>query len=170
MMWGITGTPGTGKSSIARELEKRGFRVGHVHDTVKDYVVGDDPERGTRVVDVERWAEGFGHIDGIIEGHIAHYLPCNAVVVLRCRPDLLEARLASRGYPEVKIRENVEAEALDVILIETLEVHPPDHVYELDTTSLSVEEAADRIEEFIRGGGAPSHGTVDWSGFLGIGT
>ena len=166
MMWGITGTPGTGKSSVARELEKRGFRVVHVHDTVEGYVVGDDPERDTRVVDVERWAEETGHIDGIIEGHIAHYLPCDAVVVLRCRPDLLGARLASRGYQEAKIRENVEAEVLDVILIETLEAHPPDHVYELDTTSLPVEEVADRIEEFIRGGEAPSHGTVDWSGFL----
>lgn len=166
MMWGITGTPGTGKSSAARELERRGFRVVHVHDTVEDYVVGKDPERNTRVVDVERWAKEIGHFDGIIEGHIAHHLPCDRLVVLRCRPDILEARLASREYSEAKIRENMEAEALDVILIETLETYPPEHIYEIDTTSLSVEETADRIEEFIRGRGAPSHGTVDWSGFL----
>lgn len=39
-----------------------------------------------------------------------------------------------RGYPEEKVRENVLAEALDVIFIETLESISPEQVYELDTT------------------------------------
>ena len=45
-------------------------------------------------------------VDGIVEGHLAHLLPCDRVVVLRCRPDILRERLAPRDYPEEKIAEN----------------------------------------------------------------
>ena len=60
--------------------------------------------------------------------------PCDLVIILRCRPDILKSRLVKRGYRGEKIQENVEAEALDVILVETLEIHPPGHILEIDTT------------------------------------
>jgi adenylate kinase len=62
--------------------------------------------------------------------------------------------------------ENAECEALDVILIETVERHPPDHILEIDTTDISVERVADRIIGFVNGTVPPSHGTIDWSGYL----
>lgn len=163
MMWGITGVPGTGKSSIADELARRGYRVVRLRDTVDDFVTGTDPDRDTRIVDAERWAASFTPVEGIVEGHLAHLLSCDRVIVLRCRPDVLRDRLAKRGYRQEKIEENVEAEALDVILIEVLELHPPAHVYELDTTALAPGEAADRIEAFMQGKQPPEHGIVDWS-------
>ena len=156
MMIGITGTPGTGKTSIAAELERRGHRVVHLTDTVRPYIIEEDRCRETLVVDVDRWVEEFEPVDGIVEGHLAHLLPCNRVVVLRCRPDILGTKVA----------ENVEAEALDVILIETLEGHPDEHIFELDTTDLSVDECADRIERFIRGELPPSYGSIDWTDYL----
>jgi adenylate kinase len=163
MMWGITGVPGTGKSSIADELERRGHRVVRLTDTVDAYVTGTDPDRDTRIVDVERWAVAFSPVEGIVEGHLAHLLACDRVVVLRCRPDVLRERLAGRRYRQAKIEENAEAEALDVILIETLELHPAAHIFELDTTALTAGEAADRIEAFMHGKQPPEHGIVDWS-------
>ncbi|KLK88204.1 adenylate kinase [Methanoculleus sediminis] len=169
MMTGITGTPGTGKTSIAAELERRGYMIVRLADTVRPYVIEEDRDRQTLVVDVDRWAEEFEPLDGIVEGHLAHLLPCDRVVVLRCRPDVLAARLSPRNYPEEKITENVEAEALDVILIETLEEHPDEHVLEVDTTDLSVDECADRIERFVRGGLPPSCGSIDWSEYLEVG-
>lgn len=169
MMTGITGTPGTGKTAVAAELERRGHRVVRLTGTVRPYIVEEDRARQTLVVDVDRWAAEFEPVEGIVEGHLAHLLPCDRVVVLRCRPDVLAARLASRNYPEEKIAENVEAEALDVILIETLEEHPGEHVLEVDTTALSVSECADRIEQFIRGERPPSYGSVDWTDYLGFG-
>jgi adenylate kinase len=163
MMTGITGTPGTGKSAVADVLATRGHRVMHLGATVEPYVIGKDPDRGTDIVDHEAWAAAFPPVDGIVEGHLAHFLPCDRVVVLRCRPDILVARLRSRGYPEAKYRENAEAEALDVILVETLEQHPEGTVRELDTTMATPEETATRIEGFLSGMLAPGHGSVDWS-------
>ncbi len=166
MMIGITGTPGTGKSSVADELACRGHRVVHLAGTVQRYVVEEDRCRQTLVVNVEGWASEFKPIDGIVEGHLAHFLPCDRVVVLRCRPDVLRARLSSRSYPREKIAENVEAEALDVILIETLEMHPGDAIYELDTTERTVDACADVIEQFMQGNLPPSYGRIDWTDYL----
>ena len=163
MMTGITGTPGTGKSVVADVLATRGHRVEHLGATVEPYVIGKDPDRGTDIVDHEAWAAAFPPVDGIVEGHLAHFLPCDRVVVLRCRPDVLVARLRSRGYPEAKCRENAEAEALDVILVETLERHLPEHILELDTTSSLAEETAARIGGFLSGEVASGYGDVDWS-------
>ncbi|MDN7011636.1 adenylate kinase [Methanoculleus sp. FWC-SCC3] len=169
MMTGITGTPGTGKTSIAAELERRGHTVVRLTDTVRPYVIEEDCSRQTLVVDVDRWVDEFEPLDGFVEGHLAHLLPCNRVVVLRCRPDILRERLLPRNYPEEKVAENVEAEALDVILVETLEEHPGEHVLEVDTTDLSVGECADRIEWFVRGELPPSYGSIDWSDYLEVG-
>lgn len=169
MMVGITGTPGTGKSAIASELLRRGHRVVRIGETIGEYILEEDRERDTLVIDVERWAEKFTPVDGIVEGHLAHLLPCDRIVVLRCRPDILAARLSPRGYSPAKIRENTEAEALDVILIETLEECPEDALYELDTTEQSVEECADKIEQFMKGKLPPSYGNIDWTIYLNTG-
>ena len=166
MMVGITGTPGTGKTSVAVELARRGYPVVHLTETVQPYIIEEDRDRRVPVVDVDRWAAEFEPIDGIVEGHLAHHLPCDRVVVLRCRPDTLGQRLSTRSYPPAKVRENVEAEALDVILIETLEEHPDEHIFEVDTTALSAGECADRIEQFIRGEQPSSYGSIDWTDYL----
>lgn len=166
MMIGITGTPGTGKSSVAELLRQRGFTVLHQNDTIGDFVLEYDTDRKTRVIDEERWAENFIPFDGIIEGHLVHLLPCERVVILRCHPEILETRLAARGYGTEKVEENCEAEALDVVLVETLERHPSDAVLELDTTAGSPSDFADAIEAFIQGKRQPSHGNTDWSQYL----
>jgi adenylate kinase len=166
MMCGITGTPGTGKSGAADELALRGYPVVRLSETVGAYVIGEDRERDTRIIDEERWSLEFTPVEGFVEGHLAHLLPCDRVVVLRCRPDLLLVRLRSRGYGEEKCRENALAEALDVCLIEAFERHAPEHLLELDTTELSPKRVADLIEDFIAGRIPPSHGGIDWSDFL----
>jgi adenylate kinase len=166
MMTCITGTPGTGKTAVAECLARRGHQVMHIQDTVAPYVLGKDDDRDTLVIDTDRWASAFSRHDGIVEGHLTHMLPCDAVVVLRCRPDELRVRLSRRDYREEKIRENCEAEALDVILVETLDLHPDGMILEIDTTTTSVGAVSDAIEEFMRGKRAPHYGSVDWSAFL----
>ena len=168
MMCGITGTPGTGKSMIGDELAHRGHLVVHLADTVAPYVVGEDEGRDSRIIDVDRWAAEFVPVDGFVEGHFAHFLPCNRVVVLRCRPDELKARLAQRKYREAKIRENTEAEALDACLIETVEEHDPSHILELDTTGHDASFCADRIEQFVKDEIPADFGHIDWSDYLEI--
>ena len=166
MMCGITGAPGTGKSATGDELARRGHRVVHLSATVGPYVTGTDVDRNAEIIDVDRWADEFVPIDGIVEGHFAHYLPCDKVVVLRCRPDVLKERLAGRNYREEKIQENAEAEALDFFLIETIEEFEPDQILELDTTDHPLSYCADRIEGFMKGDEPAGFGTIDWSGYL----
>ena len=168
MMCGITGTPGTGKSMIGDELAHRGHTVIHLTDTVGPYVVSDDEQRDVQVIDVDRWAAEFVSVDGIVEGHFAHLLPCDRIVVLRCRPDELKSRLAQRKYRAAKIRENAEAEALDSCLIETVEEYDPARIFELDTTGQDARSCADRIEQFIRGEIPADFGHIDWSEYLEI--
>ena len=166
MMCGITGTPGTGKSMVGEELSRRGHTVVHSNDTVEPYVSGNDEERDARIIDVDRWADEFVPVDGFVEGHIAHLLPCDRIVVLRCRPDVLKNRLSFRKYRDEKILENLEAEALDVCLIETVEEYKPYQILELDTTVHDVPYCADQIERFVKGEIPPGFGTIDWTAFL----
>jgi adenylate kinase len=166
MMCGITGTPGTGKSMIGTELARRGYTVVPLTTTVGPYVVGEDEDRDAQIIDVDRWAAEFVPVDGFVEGHIAHLLPCDKIVVLRCRPDELKKRLAQRKYREGKIRENAEAEALDVCLIETVEEFEDNQILELDTTGHDAVYCADRIEGFYRGEIPADFGHIDWSEFL----
>ena len=169
MMYGITGTPGTGKSAIAAELARRGHTVIHITDIVQPYVIGDDDERDTQVIDVDRLVDEFAPVDGFVEGHFAHLLPCDRIVVLRCRPDELEQRLANRSYHVEKIRENMDAEALDVCLIETVEAYSPGQILELDSTGHKPAWCADQIEGFVQGEIPASFGTIDWSMYLEVG-
>lgn len=166
MMCGITGTPGTGKSVIADELSRRGHTVVHITDIVQPYVIGDDEKRDTQVIDVDRLANEFIPVDGFVEGHFAHLLPCDRIVVLRCRPDELSARLKGRSYSEKKIQENMDAEALDGCLIETVEQYDPAHILELDSTGRDPAWCADQIEGFVRGEVPASFGTLDWLSFV----
>ena len=166
MMCGITGTPGTGKTRVSEELARRGHTVVHLTDTVASYVSGNDVERDARIIDVDRWAAEFVPVDGFVEGHIAHLLPCDRIVVLRCRPDVLKNRLSSRNYREEKILENADAEALDVCLIETVEDYKPYQILELDTTVHDIPYCADQIERFVKGDIPSGFGTIDWTAFL----
>ncbi|MDD1696175.1 MAG: adenylate kinase family protein [Methanoregula sp.] len=166
MMCGITGTPGTGKSVVGEELNRRGHTVIHLVDSVGPYVTGNDEERDARIIDVDRWAEEFVRVDGFVEGHLAHLLPCDRIIVLRCRPDVLKNRLVSRNYREEKILENFDAEALDVCLIETVEEYEPFQILEIDTTDHDVQYCADQIERFMKGEILPGFGTIDWTAFL----
>jgi adenylate kinase len=168
MMCGITGTPGTGKSMIGEELAGRGHTVVHLTTTVGPYVIGEDEERDAGIIDTDRWVAEFVPVHGFVEGHIAHLLPCDLIVVLRCRPDELRKRLAQRKYPQKKIRENADAEALDVCLIETVEAFRPSQILEIDTTGHDAAWSADRIEGFVRGEIKADFGHIDWSGYLEI--
>jgi len=166
MMCGITGTPGTGKSLIGTELARRGYTVIHLTDTIRPYVTGMDEERDTRLFDEDRWAKEFVQVDGFVEGHFAHLLTCDRIVVLRCRPDILKTRLTLRKYSDNKIRENTEAEALDSCLIETVERFDPFQIFELDTTDRDAAYCADQIELFVNGKIPARFGSIDWSRFL----
>lgn len=166
MIIALTGTPGTGKSTVSR-LVDAGFGVVDLNELIRDrYNLGTDPERGSVIADLDGLTEYTETLkgDNILEGHVAHFLPADVVIVLRTAPGILRARLSQRGWSKAKIDENVEAEALDVILVEALEMS--DHVFEIDGTEMTLEQIADAIREIAGGTDRYKPGSVDFSGEL----
>jgi adenylate kinase len=163
MIVALTGTPGTGKSTVAR-LVDAGFTVIDLNALIKErYHSGSDPERGSLIADLDGLTEYVEKLDGnyLIEGHISHFLPSDIVIVLRAAPRVLRERLAGRGWSKAKIAENVEAEALDVVLVEALELN--DRVSEIDGTEMTPEQIAAAIREIARGTDKYKPGSVDFS-------
>lgn len=163
----VTGTPGTGKTTAVEALETEA-RVVHLNDAIREHGLWTerDADRDTLVTDLDGVREWLGDWDGIVESHLAHHLDADTVVVLRCRPDVLEDRLQERGESELKAKENAESEALDVILSEAVEFHGEEHVYEIDTTDRTPEEVAAEIQAILDGDREPSAGTVDFIDYL----
>ncbi|HNX40662.1 MAG TPA: adenylate kinase family protein [Methanothrix sp.] len=158
----LTGTPGTGKTTIAALLP---YRVIDINSLVKGGMnLGKDPDRGCLEADMDALACRLAELDGcketvILEGHFSHHFADRAIV-LRLAPSALRPRLEARGYSASKIQENLEAEALDVILVEAAELCS--RVDEIDTTGKSPEQVAEMAIEAIEGRLHLPPGQVDW--------
>ncbi|MDW5564019.1 MAG: adenylate kinase family protein [Methanomassiliicoccus sp.] len=167
-MIAITGTPGTGKSSMGAILASRGREIIELGDLIKKHALHDgmDEERGSLEVDPDYLAERLPDLlpDGeiVLIGHLAHLVGADLIIVLRCSPSVLERRLEARGWSEAKVRENMEAEALDVILVEAVESEQ--ETLEIDTTDMTPAEVADAVEEILAGEREKyAVGNIDWS-------
>ncbi len=167
-MIALTGTPGVGKTTVSKVLEKRGFDVLDLNGFIRDkgLLEKEDPERKSFEVDIETLKRSFNdeNIEAdIIEGHLSHHLPISTVIVLRCSPSVLEERMENKGWDRDKIEENLEAEMIDIILMEALQ--NSDEVLEIDTTDREPVEVASSVEEIMEGKTEYyKPGSVDWSG------
>lgn len=100
--------------------------------------------RDSHIVDLECVETRVCGFSGVVEGHTSHLLRCvDLVVVLRTHPDELRRRLEARGYHHSKICENVEAEAMGLIVSEAVSIHGVEKVVEIDTTGKAVDEVAE---------------------------
>jgi len=164
MRFAVTGTPGVGKTSTCSLI--RSMPVVNVNDLVEKLGLfsGYDRRRKTKEVDVSKLANVVAKMEGdvVLEGHFSHMLGPDVAIVLRCSPRVLEKRLRRKGWAEKKVRENVEAEAVDVVLVEALENAP--EVCEIDTTRMTGRQVALAIEDIIAGERNKYRvGHVDWS-------
>ena len=137
---GITGTPGTGKKSVARALAPlvRGELL-EINALAGAHSVPNESEE--LVVDVR--ALGLALRDrplsgAVVSGHLlADVLgPADVdfVAVLRCDPAVLKRRLVLRRYSSKKVLENVEAELIGVVLDEAVRRFGASRVHEYDST------------------------------------
>ena len=168
-LFALTGTPGTGKSSVSEELRSRGYDVVDGKRFIIEHgLMGElDEVRDTHEVDLDLLndaLEPFRSSDDlvILDSHLSHFMDSHGIIVLRCAPGVLAERLGARGYGPDKVRENVQAEVLDVILCEATESDIP--VFEVDCTSCSVADSADAVEQIVKGMGEDYlPGKTDWS-------
>ena len=151
MLIALTGTPGTGKTSVAKVLEGE-YRVIYLKEYREAWMYWDG-ERDSYVIDLEVLRERVMKEDKdekiIVEGHYSHEMPVDMVIVLRCHPCELERRLKKRDYREEKIKENVEAEAMSLITSEAIIYHGKDNVFEVDTTWRKERDVAKDVRKII---------------------
>ncbi|MHA1689941.1 MAG: adenylate kinase family protein [Promethearchaeota archaeon] len=163
----ISGTPGTGKTTVARGLGDRlRAEVISLNELVMEegLLEGFDEERDTyiadfdrlvpRVVELIKEAEKMGIKRIIIEGHFADVIPkeyIDVVFILRCHPDELKRRLEARGYGKEKVLENVEAEILGDCIQYMLEKELDVPILEMDTNIMNVEAVIELMREILEG-------------------
>ena len=140
----ITGTPATGKTLLAKALAKKlGLPLVDVNALVKQgkLAVRDDEDRQTTIVNTGKLQRELEkHSSFVVDSHLLceFSLKNTVVLVLRCNPRVLEKRLKKRGYSNAKVRENLEAEALDYCTL-VAEKHYK-HVYDIDTTKKTLDQ------------------------------
>lgn len=167
MRWGITGTPGTGKTSVAERLSLDQPVISLASILADDrFVADEDVDRGTNIVEMEALVEWVDSqpTDCVIESHLSHLLPIDRAIVLRCHPDELTERLEQRygANGSTRIEENVESERYDVILIEAIDQVGIDNVFEVDTTDRDVSSVVKDVESILAGERAPESGIVSF--------
>jgi adenylate kinase len=132
MIIAVSGTPGTGKTKVAKALAKAlGYNYVDVKKLIEDkkLSLGYDRKRQCLVVDPKRvnktLMEVIGKKDSVVDSHLSHYLPQKYVglcIITTCKLGELERRLKKRGYSKSKVRENLDAEIFEVCRCEAAEV------------------------------------------------
>lgn len=128
----VTGTPGTGKTTLAKKIAKEKrytyLDVNKVIDE-KKLSSGFDKRMDCKIIDTKKLNKELIKIikDNkklVIDSHLSHYLPSKYVdlcIVTKCSLKTLEKRLKKRRYSKSKIRENLDAEIFDTCRIEAEE-------------------------------------------------
>ena len=141
----VTGTPGTGKTTVAMRLAKKTkWKYVDVNKVIAAHKLseGYDRKKKCRIVDVKKLGKVLSKIAKesdetlVIDSHLSHYLPASAVdacIVTKCNLKLLNRRLKRREYDKAKIKENLECEIFDVCRIEASEAEHNIVVVETDS-------------------------------------
>lgn len=126
----VTGTPGTGKTTLSLALQKE-LGIGYIDVTklirTKKLASGYDKKRDCAIVDIKKLnsnlisdlAKRTSAV--VIDSHMSHYLPKKHVllcIVCTCKLKELRRRLKQKGYSDEKVRENLDCEIFETSLIE----------------------------------------------------
>ena len=160
----ITGTPGTGKTTIAQILAKK-LKLEMI--PVKKIVERNrgmyefKKQSGEKVVDLDKLRkklmDEIKKIKGrsiIIENHLLcdMKLPAKWVFVLRCKPEVLEKRMERRAYSTAKIQENILAEMLDYCTQKARKNYKGKaRIVELDTSRRNKKSTVTQMIQIING-------------------
>ena len=172
---GISGTPGTGKTRVAKLLTER-FSALYVNLTdlaiENDFILEDDVVRQTKVVDLDQMVPSLEKLiisrpkkTIIIEGHYADIIPnslLTILIILRTSPHVLEQRLKEKQFSPLKIQENLQSEILGSCTSAALEVHDQKKIYEVDNSNLTLDDTVEMIQTFIEKKPPSNVGKINW--------
>ncbi|HIP75011.1 MAG TPA: AAA family ATPase [Thermococcus paralvinellae] len=165
MIIAVSGTPGVGKTTVAKLLaEKLGYKYVDLKKFALEHGVG-EIEGDELEVELDELAylieKEFKGKNVILDGHLSHLMPVDQVIILRLHPKIIGERLRNRGYSREKVSENVEAELVDVCLIEAIDEH--ENIIEIDTTGKTPDQIVEEILELLNKGIKKRIGIVDWT-------
>jgi adenylate kinase len=173
----VTGTPGSGKTTISKCLAKE---IGASYLSLTRLVNASalysriDSTRRTKVIDLERARLAVGDVIRerktavVIDTHIPDAVPrghVRKVLVLRCHPTILETRLRRKGWTADKIRENVLAEILDACYTTATQYYGAGKISQLDTSRANVSKCVSQANHILTKKTSREF-TVDWIGVL----
>ena len=156
----VTGTPGVGKTTFCSTST---INTTTVEKMAKEYnCIGGIEDDGAAPIDLDKLASTMEWpTEGVllVDGHLSHLLPIDAIILIRCHPTVLRERLSERDYSQSKIDENVECELIGVISAECLD----SPCLELDS-AIGPEAMIASAERWITDGFKPRRPNegVDW--------
>jgi len=177
----ISGTPGCGKTSVAKEMTD--FLQAKIL-SLNELAISDnfsfefDEERKTYIVEFEIFLPYvLKKIDElkktklpflIIESHFSDIIPekyIDYAFILRCDPDVLYERLEQKNYTQAKIIENIQTEILGNCVNYFIQKQAKFPLFEINTTNLRIDSVAKIIVDIVLGnkdGNQYSIGKIDW--------
>ena len=146
----ITGIPGVGKTTVSSLLKEK---LGAIHidisqlvkverlyekvDTTRQSIILNVKKLRSKILEIIIENQGTIIIDGHSGLNALNTDEISHVFVLRRAPWELIKVLSNRGWPFSKIKENIEAEIIDVSLAEVLEIFDASKICEINTTGKS---------------------------------
>jgi len=163
----VTGTPGSGKTSLAEELSAcmEVLQLSQIAEE-KGQLTGPAESREMDVDELskvlsEEWSQ-LAVRTTLLDGHLSHLMPIDAIIVLRAHPMVIEERLRRRDYSERKVRDNVESEMLGGPWHEMSALEVP--ILELDSGCMSSTELSTEMLAWLAAGCLPKRPVevLDW--------
>ena len=173
----ITGSPGVGKHTIAKEIE-RTWKISELIDINKIAIDAGLVEQGQDAldVDVNKLKKHLEPIvsdiprlhwmgrTGLVVGHLAPYVldgkSFNPCIVLRNNPYKLLDIYKKRGYTEKKMKDNLGSEILGIITNDAIKNFGREKTFQVDTTDHTPKELAVRIHDIYYG--KDNGDNIDW--------
>lgn len=158
----ITGSPGVGKTSIAKALGKRlKCLVFNEKQLALEKGIGKwDEENDELIIPLGEFAQQIEELfkrerNVVVEGHLLCEirLKPDFVVLIRLHPEALEARLESRGYTAEKVQDNVFCEGIDYCKKHVERNYPGGRIVEIGSGK-TIKETLDRIIKGLKEKGA----------------
>jgi len=157
----ISGTPGVGKTTVAKELSKKlNLKYYNLNDYSKKHKIAYIKELKTYDFDLDELFEEVEKLlkdkdNYIIESHYSHYINpeyIDYLIIINREITNLKNEYLKRDYPEKKIRDNLDSEIFNVCYFESIETHPKEKIILIENNNNKdianlVNEIIDKINE-----------------------